>query len=295
MVTGDDGGYECKNIPPGTYDVHAHLDRVPEVMKTISVGAGVATDASFRLRLRGAGTQVVVTASAGEESSLLAVQPVLSLSSLVLTEKSTESLGAALDNQLGIAKRTFGPGTARPVVRGFDGDRVLVLQDGNRVGGLGFQTGDHAEPIDVMTLDKIKVVKGPATLLYGSSAIGGVVNAMTGLHDSHPGVRGYLTGMSGTNSYPAGGSGGGEFGAQFGNLGRNVLIGPDQRRIDLVISKLTRVNERVSLGLRGDAFNNPTFREPDSAGRTINDASFGDITRTRGGPRVIQLGLKMRF
>jgi hypothetical protein len=87
-------------------------------------------------------------------------------------------------------------------------------------------------------------------------------------------------------------------GAQFGNLGRNVLIGPDQRRVDLVISKLARINERASLELRGEffnAFNTVTFREPDSAGRTINDASFGDITRTRGGPRVIQLGLKMRF
>jgi iron complex outermembrane receptor protein len=214
VVTGEDGSYEFRNIPPGAYEVRAHLDRVPEVLKTFKVEEGGATDGSFRLQLRGAGEQIIVTASGEEESSLLAVRPVVSLSSLELAERSTQSLGDALDNQLGIAKRSFGPGTSRPVVRGFDGDRVLVLQDGNRIGSLGFQSGDHAEPIDILTLDKIEVVKGPATLLYGSSAMGGVVNAITGLHDAHPGARAYLTGLSGTNSYPAGGSAGVEYGTE---------------------------------------------------------------------------------
>lgn len=87
-------------------------------------------------------------------------------------------------------------------------------------------------------------------------------------------------------------------GAQFGNLGRNTLFSPDQRRIDLVLSKMTRLREGLSIELRGEffnAFNTVTFREPDSAGKTINEASFGQITRTRGGPRVIQFGLKLRF
>jgi TonB dependent receptor-like, beta-barrel len=84
-------------------------------------------------------------------------------------------------------------------------------------------------------------------------------------------------------------------GAQFGNLGRNTVFAPDQRRVDLVLSKLTTIREGISLELRGEffnAFNTVTFREPE---RTLNTASFGEITRTRGGPRVIQLGLKLRF
>jgi hypothetical protein len=87
-------------------------------------------------------------------------------------------------------------------------------------------------------------------------------------------------------------------GAQFGNLGRNTLMGPDQRSVDLVVSKRTALREGMSLELRGEffnAFNTVTFREPDSAGKTINEASFGQITRTRGGPRLVQLGLKLRF
>ena len=84
-------------------------------------------------------------------------------------------------------------------------------------------------------------------------------------------------------------------GAQFGNLGRNTTFGPDQRRVDLVLSKLTRIREKMSLELRSEffnAFNTVTFRDPE---RNIATASFGEITRTRGGPRVIQFGLKLRF
>jgi hypothetical protein len=84
-------------------------------------------------------------------------------------------------------------------------------------------------------------------------------------------------------------------GPDFGNMGRNVIMGPDQRRIDLVLSKMTRIREKMSLELRSEffnAFNTVTFRDPE---RNIGTASFGEITRTRGGPRVIQLGLKLRF
>lgn len=143
----------------------------------------------FQIRLRAVGISVTVTVSGAEETSIKAIQPVTSLSSFDLLDKNPLSLGDALDRQLGIARRSFGPGTSRPVLRGFDGDRVLVLQDGNRIGSLGFQSGDHAEPLDFMNLEKLEVVKGPATLLYGSNAIGGVVNAISGHESAHPGAR----------------------------------------------------------------------------------------------------------
>ena len=84
-------------------------------------------------------------------------------------------------------------------------------------------------------------------------------------------------------------------GTKFGNLGRNTVIGPDQRRVDLSLSKLTRLMENRSLEFRIEAYNvtnTPSFRNP---GRDIAAANFGQITRMRGGPRVIQLGLKFRF
>jgi hypothetical protein len=85
-------------------------------------------------------------------------------------------------------------------------------------------------------------------------------------------------------------------GTAFGNLGRNTVIGPDQRRLDMSVSKITRLTSGQSLEFRAEAYNvtnTPSFRNP---GRDIsNAATFGRITRTRGGPRVFQLGLKLRF
>lgn len=212
VETDENGAYEFKNVPPGTYDVVAELDRVPNVVQRVAVTSGGAATADFQIRLTTRREEVTVTASGNEESSFNSIQSVTSLTAVELAEKNPQSLGEALDHELGVAKRSFGPGTSRPVVRGFDGDRVLVLQDGNQIGSLGFQSGDHGEPIDVLSLDKLEVVKGPATLLYGSSAIGGVVNAITGHESAHKGLRGYITGIGSTNNYQAGGSAGFEYG-----------------------------------------------------------------------------------
>jgi iron complex outermembrane receptor protein len=209
--TDDKGQYEFTNLPPGKYDVVAHLDRVPDIVRTADVANGEAT-VDFKFELTGVREEVTVTATGSEQALSSSIQSVDVLGSIELAKKSPVSLGEALDGELGIAKRSFGPGTARPVIRGFDGDRVLVLQDGNRVGGLGFESGDHAEPVDVLTAERVEVVKGPATLLYGSNAIGGVVNTVSGHDSPHKGLNGYLTGLGSTNSNQGGGSGGIEYG-----------------------------------------------------------------------------------
>ena len=174
--TDESGNYEIANLPPGRYDVLAHLDRVPDMVQSVAIKAGETGALDFQVQLSGLQEQVTVTASGAEQSISSSIQSVEVIGSVDLAKKSPVSLGEALDGELGVSKRSFGPGTARPVIRGFDGDRVLVLQDGNRIGGLGFESGDHAEPVDVLTVERVEIVKGPATLLYGSNAIGGVVN-----------------------------------------------------------------------------------------------------------------------
>jgi iron complex outermembrane receptor protein len=127
---------------------------------------------------------------------------------------------------------------------------VLVLQDGNRIGSLGFQSGDHGEPIDVMSLDKLEVVKGPATLLYGSSAIGGVVNAITAHDTPHEGLHGYVTAIGGTNNYQAGGSGGFEYGTKrwlFWGSGSGQRAGD----YDTPIGRITNSYARGGAGAGG--------------------------------------------
>jgi hypothetical protein len=82
---------------------------------------------------------------------------------------------------------------------------------------------------------------------------------------------------------------------RFGNLGRNTVIGPAQRRVDVSISKITQLSGPRSIEFRAEIYNitnTPSFRNPAS---DLSGSNFGQITRTRGGPRVIQLGLKFRF
>src|SRR5690606_22153284 len=123
---------------------------------------------------------VTVTASAsGTSTTFESFNAITSLDSVELARNIGTSLADALAGAPGVTKRSFGPGSGRPIIRGFDGDRVLIMQDGIRTGDLSSQSGDHGVSIDAAGLDRLEVVKGPATLLYGSNAIGGVVNAIS--------------------------------------------------------------------------------------------------------------------
>jgi len=207
--TNEEGAYEFTNIPPGTYNVVAAMPSLSGPAQSVSVQAGATATANLTLSISPVRQEVTVTASGREQLTMQAFQTVTSLDSLQLAENPAASLGEALDNQPGVAKRSFGPGSSRPVIRGFDGDRVLVLQDGVASGSLASQSGDHGEPINTSLLERLEVVKGPATLLYGSNAVGGVVNAITpeGTIHEHPheGLRGSVTGMAGGNNGLGGG------------------------------------------------------------------------------------------
>jgi len=248
--TDEQGNYEFQNLPPGHYDIVAHLDRVPDIVRSVDVTSGATATLDFRVELGGVKEEVTITATGSEQAVSSSIQSVEVIGSIDLAKKSPVSLGESLDGELGISKRSFGPGTARPVIRGFDGDRVLVLQDGNRIGGLGFESGDHAEPINVLTVERIEVVKGPATLLYGSNAIGGVVNAVTGHDSAHKGVNGYFTGIGSTNGSQAAGSGGIEYGTEkwlFWGNGGGQRSGDYNTPIGRVRNSFSR-EENVSAG-----------------------------------------------
>jgi len=221
VLTDENGGFEFKSIPAGKYQMFAHLDRVPDVIKTVEVSGDQTVD--FELSLISVSEQVTVTATGSAEAVGSSYQSVASVGALELAQRNPLSIGDALESQPGVAKRSFGPGSGRPVIRGFDGDRVLVLQDGLRVGGIASQSADEGEPIDVLSLDRVEIVKGPATLLYGSNAIGGVVNGISTSDVYQKGLSGYLTSFGGTNNWQAGASGGFKYGVRnflvFGNGG----------------------------------------------------------------------------
>ena len=208
--TDENGRYEFEGVAAGKYTIVAHLDRVTDAVKTVDVSGEATLD--FTLSLASVREEVTVTATGSAEAIENSYQSVTSVGALELARENSISIGEALKNQLGVANRSFGPSSGRPVIRGFDGDRVLVLQNGLRVGGISSQSGDEVEPVDVLALDRVEIVKGPATLLYGSNAIGGVVNGISTNDVYQTGLSGYLTAFGGTNNYQAGASGGLKFG-----------------------------------------------------------------------------------
>lgn len=96
-----------------------------------------------------------------------------------LQRRAEISFGGMLDGEPGIAMRSMGPTPSRPVIRGLDGDRILILQNGERMGDISETSAGHAISLDPLSSSRVEVVRGPASLLYGSSAIGGVINLMT--------------------------------------------------------------------------------------------------------------------
>lgn len=215
-LTDSEGVFEFSNLDPGSYTVVVHLHGLSDKQQTVHLKAGETATLNFRVGLNPIKDEITVTASGKEETTFTSFQTVVSLDSIELAAKAKTSLGEVLENQPGVAKRGFGPGSSRPVIRGFDGDRVLILQDGVRTGTLSSQSGDHGETLDPLGLERLEVVKGPATLLYGSNAIGGVVNAVTGHHQildhPHTGLRGFLTGIGGSANAHGGAAAGFEYG-----------------------------------------------------------------------------------
>jgi iron complex outermembrane recepter protein len=88
------------------------------------------------------------------------------------------SLAGSLEHLPGVAQQFNGPAASQPVIRGLSGDRVLVLEDGQRTGDLSTTAPDHAVSIDPIGAQRIEVVRGPAGLIYGSNALGGVINVI---------------------------------------------------------------------------------------------------------------------
>lgn len=116
----------------------------------------------------------VITGNPLGSQTLASPTTVLTGDDLTFAQKG--SLGETLNKQPGVSSSYFGPGASRPIIRGQDGDRIRILRNG--VGALDASSlsYDHAVPLDPVNVERVEIVRGPAALLYGGSAIGGVVN-----------------------------------------------------------------------------------------------------------------------
>jgi iron complex outermembrane receptor protein len=224
---GDDGKYTFEGVPPGQYHVGVRAEGYSTRRTEVTVAAQPVTlDLAIDFDLH---FSEVLSVSPDPRPQFESYQPTSVLSGQELAKNLESTVGATLAEAPGVALREFGPGPARPIIRGLDGDRVSVLEDGQRMGDLSSQSGDHSVPSNPASARKIEVVRGPATLLYGASAIGGMVNVITDQIPTQPqqGASGNLMFDFGSNGGAAGGAGdihvgNGKFAVHFGGAGHRT-------------------------------------------------------------------------
>jgi len=152
---------------------------------------------------------IVVYASALHKNNLEMASPVSVLSGDELKKQAKPTLGETLKGQPGINASYFGPVSSSPIIRGLDGPRVKITQNGLDSSDASRIGPDHATSNESLSAEQIEVLRGPATLLYGSGAIGGVVNVVdnripTDIIESSTGAVGYsFDTVSNTNTYAA--------------------------------------------------------------------------------------------
>lgn len=120
--------------------------------------------------------KVVVTGNPLRTEGL--VRPATALAGDLLTELKALSLAETLSQVPGVSATWFGPQANRPTVRGQDGDRIRILQNSGGSVDASSLSYDHALPIDPLAIERLEVLRGPSALLYGGSALGGVINAI---------------------------------------------------------------------------------------------------------------------
>ena len=173
-----DGRYAIPAIPTGTYGVSfALVGYAPQVMRVVVRDTDVTLDATLEPTLIEL-PDLQVTATPLATTSLTSPQPVSVLSGADVQEHRAASLGETISELPGVHSFSTGSGIGKPVIRGLSSTRVLVLENGQRVESQ--QWGDqHGPQVEAAEASRIEVIRGPASVLYGSDAIGGVVNVIT--------------------------------------------------------------------------------------------------------------------
>jgi len=160
--------------------------------------AGPATASTQHAELQ----EIVITSTPVSEGLSSTAQSATVLTGDELALKLASTIGETVAAEPGVQSTFFGPGASRPVIRGLSGDRVLVLTDGLPTLDASGLSEDHAVAIDPALADQIEIVRGPAALLYGTGASGGVVNVVTNrVHDSLPDAPGGLVELRGDTAH----------------------------------------------------------------------------------------------
>ncbi len=177
--TAADGSFRFDAVPPRHYHIRAESPRLGFTVGEASVSAGETRTVEVVIDPLVHADEIVVTASADSRRQSEVYQPVNVLGEEELQARLQPSLGETLAQEPGVTSTSFGAGASRPVIRGLGADRIRVLEEGVGTGDVSNVSPDHAVSVEPAGAERIEIVRGPATLLYGSNAVGGVVNVIS--------------------------------------------------------------------------------------------------------------------
>jgi len=177
-VTDKEGMFHFEGVAAGTYVLEVVSPRYGSAVTSVHVPATTPGPLEIRLDLAVHQERITVTASAYSESAASLSQSVTVLDKQELQNVLEPTLGDTLAKEPGISSTGYSPGVSRPVIRGQSGDRIRVLENGLGSADASDVSEDHAVSTDVLGSDRVEVLRGSATLLYGGNAIGGVVNVL---------------------------------------------------------------------------------------------------------------------
>jgi iron complex outermembrane recepter protein len=176
-----DGSFHFEQLRVGSYTVVVERIGYAVARVPVEIVSGRSTEVRIPLFPSAISVQGIVVTGVGRVRGVdETYRPSSALYGAELERSLSSSLASTLEREPGIAVRSFGPAPAQPVVRGMSGDRVVILEDGQRAGDMSATSADHAVGIDPLGAERIEVVRGPAGLLYGSNALGGVINVIRG-------------------------------------------------------------------------------------------------------------------
>jgi len=173
-TTGTDGKYRIKNVPNGTYLVVANLIGYAAQTKEITVKGGATLD--FVLEHDGKELdEVIITGVTSATEKKSDPVPVSVVSKNNLLQAGATNIIDAISTAPGVSQMTLGPNISKPFIRGLGYNRVVTVNDGVRQEGQQW-FDEFGEEIDEFSVDKVEIMKGPASLSYGSDAMAGVIN-----------------------------------------------------------------------------------------------------------------------
>ena len=173
-----DGSFVFDAVRPGSYLIEVRVPTLGSGVERVVVRSGEVSEVTVEVNPGSHFEEVVVSAPGEARDQLELASAVNSLSGRELQLRMEASLGETLAQEPGVSSSFFGPGASRPIIRGLSGDRVRVLEGGIGSGDASAVSSDHAVTTDPAQAERIEILRGPATLLYGSSAIGGAVNVL---------------------------------------------------------------------------------------------------------------------